>query len=212
MSRKSRTLFAAFAAAFLLATGCASKPHLAVEHFTINAPGGPLPERAPGARPISLAPVRVNPLYLDPSLVYHVGGDRVEVDSYASLAASPRSLLNEAIRASLLQPAVRNLVSGLVGPAGLTVEIFVEEISGDFRRPEEPAAVLSLEVSVYVGDPSPGTLPVLRKVYARREPLPKRTASSVVAAWNRSLPSIMSELGADLAAIPVAEPARKGKR
>ena len=160
---------------------------------------------------MSLAPVRVNPLFLDPSLVYRVGGDRVEVDPYASLAASPRSLLNEAIRASLLrQPAVRDIVSGIVGPSGLTVEVFVQEISGDFTRPGEPAAVLSLEVTAYAGDPAPGAPPLLRKVYTRREPLPKRTAAAVVAAWNGSLADIMKDLGADLAALPVAEQAPKG--
>ena len=60
--------------------------------------------------------------------------------------------------------------------------------------------VLALEISVYQGDPVPGSIPLFRKVYARREPLPQRTAAAVVAAWDAALASIMKELGADLAA------------
>jgi hypothetical protein len=144
----------------------------------------------------------VSPVYLDPALVYRVGGGRVETDPYASLAAAPRFLVTSAIRAYLLrQPGVRNVVQGFVGPQGLTVDIVVQDMSGDFSRPGEPAGALSLEVSVYQGDPVPGSAPLLRKVYARREPLPQRTAAAVVATWDTALASIMKELGADLAAL-----------
>jgi hypothetical protein len=195
----SRAAAAALALAAAFA-GCASKPHLAVEHFAIEVPEGPLPAPAPDARIVALVSVRLNPLFLDPGLVYRVGGDRVEVDPYASLAAPPRSLLKTAIRAYLLrEPGVKDVVQGLAGPKGLTLEITVDEMSGDFSRAGEPAGALSLTASVYAGDPAPGAAPTLRKVYARREPLPQRTAAAVVAAWNRALASIMKELGADLA-------------
>jgi hypothetical protein len=187
--------------------GCGtSKPALDVQRYTIEVPDGPLPAAVPGARLVALSPVRINPLFVGASLVYRVGGDRVEVDHYASLAAAPRSLMTAAIRAYLLrEPGILGVVSGLAGSRGLTIEANLQEMSGDFTRAKEPAGVLSLEVSVYPGDPVPGTLPVFRKVYTRREPLPKRTAEEVVAAWNRALPSIMHELGKDLAA-PLAAP------
>ncbi len=189
-------------AAVAVLAGCASKPALDVQRFAIDVPDGPLPSPVPGARLIALPSVRMNPLFVDSSLVYRVGGDRVEIDHYASLAAPPRSLLTSAIRGYLLrEPGVLGVMPGLVGSRGLTVDVNVQEMSGDFTRPGEPAGVLSLEVSVYPGDPVPGTSPVLRKVYTRREPLPKRTAEAVVAAWNRALPSIMHELGKDLAGL-----------
>jgi uncharacterized lipoprotein YmbA len=199
--RKPRA--AVLAAALLAAAalpGCASKPHLAVETFAIEAPDGPIPAPAPGARVVALSSVRVSPLFLDPGLVYRVGGDRVEVDPYASLAAPPRALLKAAIRAYLLrEPAVKDVVPGLAGPAGLTLEVEVDEMCGDFSRAGASASALSLTATVYAGDPAPGAAPVLRKVYGRREPLPQRTAAAVVAAWNRGLASIMKELGGDLA-------------
>jgi hypothetical protein len=196
-----RTLAALALAAAV--SGCASKPPLVVQRFTLAVPEGPIPDPGPAARLVALPPVRVSPVYLDPSLVYKVGGGRVETDPYASLAAAPRFLMTSAIRAYLLrQPGVRNVVQGFVGPEGLTVDVVVQEMAGDFSRPGEPAGVLSLEVSFYRGDPVPGTAPLLRKVYLRREALSGRTAAAVVAAWDRALPSIMSELGADLAGLP----------
>jgi ABC-type transport auxiliary lipoprotein component len=204
VSPNPRRLFVALVLA-ATASGCTAKPPLEVERFTLDAPDGPLAAPVPGARLVALAPVSVNPVLLDPSLVYRVGGDRLEVDPYASLAAAPRSLMTSAIRAFLLrQPGIRDVVPGLVGPRGLTLAVNVQEMAGDFRSPAEPAGVLSLEVSVYPGDPTPGTPPVLRKVYARREPLPRRTAAAVVSAWNRALVSIMTEIGIDLAALPVS--------
>jgi hypothetical protein len=184
-------------------SGCASKPPLAVQRFTLAIPDGPIPAPGPAARLVALPPVRVNPVYLDPSLVYRIAGGRVESDPYASLAAAPRFLVTSAIRAYLLrQPGVKNVVQGFAGPAGLTVDVVVQEMTGDFSRPADPAGVLSLEVSFYGGDPVPGTAPLLQKVYTRREALPERTAGAVVVAWDRALASIMQELGTDLAALP----------
>ncbi len=185
------------------ASGCASKPPLAVQHFALAAPDGPLPAPAPRARPVALPPVRVHPLFLEPSIVYRVGPGRIERDPYASLAAAPRFLMTSAIRAFLLrQPGVRNVVEGFVGSDGLTVDVIVQEMAGDFTRPGEPAGVLSLEIAIFPGDPVPGSAPLLRKIYARRERLPQRTAAAVVTAWDAALASIMTELGADLAALP----------
>lgn len=184
-------------------SGCASKPPLVVQRFTLAVPEGPIPDPGPAARLVALPPVRVSPVFLDPSLVYRVGGDRVETDPYASLAAAPRFLMTSTIRAFLLrQRGVRDVVQGFVGPQGLTVDVLVQEMAGDFSRPGEPAGALSLEVSVYQGDPVPGSTPLFRKVYARREPLPRRTAAAVVTAWDTALASIMRELGTDLVSLP----------
>ena len=202
MSPSARRPLAALVLAAAV-SACASKPPLVVQRFTLTVPDGPIPEPGPAARLVALPPVRVSPVYLDPSLVYRVGGGRVEVDPYASLAAAPRFLMTSAIRAYLLrQPGVKNVVQGFVGPEGLTVDVVVQDMSGDFSRPGEPAGVLSLEVSFYQGDPVPGSAPLLRKVYTRREALRQRTAADVVAAWDRALVSILEELGADLAALP----------
>ena len=186
-------------------SGCLSRPPLAVRHFVIEAPSGPIPAPAPDARLVGLEPVRVNPVYLGTSFVYKVGENRIEADPYASLAAPPRSMLTAAIRASLVrETSVREVVDGPGGPGALVVEAYVQELSGDFTHTEAPAGVLSIEFTVLAGGVPPGTPPLLRKVYTRREPLPKRTASEVAGSWNRAFPQIMKEFTADLAALPVS--------
>lgn len=204
MSPRSRSACGVLLLAASL-SGCTAKRPLVVEHFTLAVPNDPIPSPGPGARLVALPSVRVNPLFLDPSLVYRLDGGRVEVDPYASLAAAPRYLVTSAIRAFLLrQNGVRDVVQGFVGSGGLTVDVLVQDLAGDFSRPGEAAGVLSLEISIFAGDPVPGSVPLLRKVYARREPLPRRTAAAVVAAWNTALTSIVKELGADLAALPLS--------
>ena len=85
--------------------GCASRPPLAVQRYALAVPTAP--PRAGARRAPRRASSRPDePAFLEPSLVYRVGGGRVEVDPYASLAAPPRSLLTSAIRAYLVrQPA-----------------------------------------------------------------------------------------------------------
>lgn len=211
MRRAARSLPALLAVAAL--GGCASKPALEVRRFVLEAPAGALPAAAPDARVLALPPVRVNPAFLEPSLVYRLEGGRVEIDHYASLAAPPRALLTSAIRAYLLrEPFAKDVVPGLAGPSGLTLEIVVQELSGDFRDPAAGVGALDLELAVYRGDPPPGSTPLFRKVYARREPLPDRTATAVVAAWSRALASIMRDVASDLEALlssrpPAAAPA-----
>lgn len=181
------------------AAACASRPPLPVKRFVLEVPATPLSPPGADSRFLALRPVRINPAFVEPSLVYRSRGEAAEVDPYASLAGPPRSLLNDAIRAWLLrEPGVKDVVPGLAGPNGLTVEIVVAEMSGDFRIPDSPVGALDLEVAVYAGDPAPGAAPLFRKLYTRREPLPERSAAAVVAAWSRALASIVKELGADL--------------
>jgi uncharacterized lipoprotein YmbA len=184
------------------AAACASRAPLSVQRFVLEVPATPLSPPGADSRVLALRPVRINPAFVEPSLVYRTRGETAEVDPYASLAGPPRSLLNDAIRAWLLrEPGVKDVVAGLAGPSGLTVEVLVAEMSGDFRTPGAPVGALDLEIAVYAGDPAPGAAPLFRKLYARRAPLGERSAAAVVAAWSRALGSIVKELGTDLAVV-----------
>ena len=206
MSRLRRTPL--FAILFLLSatpTGCLSRPPLEVQHFVIGAPEGPIPPPAPGARLVELEPVRVNPVYLQTSFVYQVGANRIETDPYAALAAPPRSMLTAAIRACLVrETSVREVIDGPAGPGAFVVVPYVQELAGDFTRPEAPTGVLSIEFAVLAGGAPSTAPPLLRKVYTRREPLPRKTAADLADAWNRAFPAIMKEFSSDFAALPAA--------
>jgi uncharacterized lipoprotein YmbA len=184
---------AALVAAWTLS--CFSRPTLVPQLFTIDPPL----ERpaAPAARRRTLALRRVNVAapFDGRELVYRTGPYRLERDPYAVLAAPPAALLTEAIRSDLTGSIDdAGAARGAHGP-DLLLDVDVGELSGDFVRPEQPAAVLVVTFEVS----SPGAAsPLFRKVYARRAALTARTAEAVVTAWNEALAQSLRDLERDL--------------
>jgi len=180
----------------LLAAGCASKLPRAPESLSIDAPARvPSPARD---RVIAVRTVDVTPLYAGSFLVYRVGEHALERDRYASLAASPGSMLTAAIRGYV---AGADFVRDVVAPGeGLVADAVVQpsavELFGDFGNSEQPTAALTLQFRVLL--PASPARAMLLKTYSRRVPLSQRTAKAVVVAWNKGLAEIMAEFLKDL--------------
>ncbi len=193
----------------LLSCACASKLARTPETFTIDPPPPrPIPASAAN-RIVSLRSFEVAPTYAGTDLVYRVGEHSIERDPYASLAAAPARLLTGAMRGYLRDcDYIRDVVAPGQGlPVDADLEPVLLDLSGDFSNPAEPAAVLTIRIRVLTGPA--GAAPereILLKAYTRRIPLAQRTASAVVAAWNRALGEIMAEFLADLK--PVLPPPR----
>ncbi len=193
-----------FVAALAAMGGCLSKPALVTELFSIDPPApreGPL---SSGARVLCLRRVEVASQFDGKGLLYRTGDHRLERDPYASFAAPPGDMLTAAIREYLRNAAfVRDVVEpgGEVAP-DLLVEVYASELSGDLRRADEAAGVLSLQfLVVSAAGPGAPMPPLLRKEYSRRTRLPRRTADAVVAAWNQGLAEIMRDFLGDLEAV-----------
>ena len=77
------------------------------------------------------------------------------------------------------------------------VEISVSRLFGDFRQPEHPAAVLTMQF-VFFDAPNgvPGKV-ILQKDYSRRMPLDAPTAAALMDGWNQALAEILAEVSAD---------------
>jgi hypothetical protein len=110
--------------------------------------------------------------------------------------ASPAALLADAVREHLAQAG---FVREAAGPGeaplpALSMDVDLQELSGDFVQPEQPAAVIIVAFEVRPANASP----IFRKVYARRTVLPHRTADAVVTAWNAELADVLGELDRDL--------------
>jgi len=82
-----------------------------------------------------------------------------------------------------------------------TLEGYVTEFYGDFRKPEAPAAVLSLRFVLLRREGDRSASVILQKDYSRRVPLSDRTATALVAGWDRALDEILTELVSDLKAV-----------
>src|SRR5262249_7284569 len=92
---------------------------------------------------------------------------------------------------------VRDVVAPGEGvPVDARIEPALLELSGDFTKPDAPAAVMIVHFRV-LGTAMPER-ELLLKTYEARRPIPHRTAEAVVAAWNEDLGEIMQHFLADL--------------
>ena len=200
LSRPWRGPAIALGCAALLA-GCLTRPALVKESFAMPTPTV-RSTPAPGGQVLGLRNIAVSPLFAGKSFVYRTGEHSFERDSYAEFLVPPALAFLGPLRAHLrntgLFADVTETDSALV-PARLA-EIHLGELYGDFRSPNEAFAVLSLRVLLLADAPGKGGHVALQKDYARRLPLPRRTAAALAAGWSQALEEIGAELAADLRA------------
>jgi ABC-type uncharacterized transport system auxiliary subunit len=193
---------AALLAAVLAASAC-SKTVTVPQSFTINPPAARLGASPATGRVLALRRALVDPVYSGSALVYRIGEYRVESDPYARFGSSPAPMLTAAILGYLKDASfVRDVVvPGDVLPVAAEIEPHVSELYGDFRNPDDPAAVLA--ISFRVLEPGAGTnaaKELLSRTYTQRIRVSQRTAASLVVAWNEALAEIMKVFQADLKA------------
>jgi len=190
--------------ALALAGGCLAKPALVPELFSIDAPATQEPRSAAGAFVVAVKKVEVAPAFDGRALVYRTGEHRLERDPYASFAAPPGDLLTGAVRGYLRNaPFARDVVEQGGAPRVdlLVVEVLADEISGDLRPADHAAAILRLRFLVTAGGAGqPRGEPLLEKEYARRAPVPRRTAQAIATGWNEELSGVMTEFVGDVEA------------
>jgi hypothetical protein len=149
---------------------------------------------------VSIRSLRVAAPFDDRSLVYRVGDFSYDADPYAEFLGSPAESLRLPIRSWMRQSDFFGTVVEL-GSAlkpNTMAEVTVLELYGDFRRPPEAAAVLTLR---FVLLDSPGGIPeklAFEGEYSRRVLLKAKNANALMAGWNEALNQILAQLGSDL--------------
>jgi cholesterol transport system auxiliary component len=184
-----------------LSSGCLSRPALRTQTFgfdppAVAAPGG----AARSERVVSIRSLRVAAPFDDRSLVYRVGDFSYDADPYAEFLVSPSESLRGPIRSWMRQSDFFQTVvePGSALKPNTVAEITVLELYGDFRRPPEAAAVLTLR---FVLLDSPGGIPgklAFEAEYSRRVPLKAGNAPALMAGWDEALKQILAQLGSDL--------------
>jgi ABC-type uncharacterized transport system auxiliary subunit len=131
------------------------------------------------------------------SLVYRTGEDSYEQDAYAEFLVPPSRSLARPIRAYLRKTgAFQDVIeTGSALKADSRVEIHATELYGDFRKTTNAAAVLTLQVIFFDGEPGK---PKLQMDCSRRIVLKERTAAALVAGWNKALEQIFGEVATAL--------------
>jgi hypothetical protein len=149
---------------------------------------------------VSIRSLRVAAPFDDRSLVYRVGDFSYDADPYAEFLVSPAESLRLPIRSWMRQCDSFGTVveAGSALKPNTMAEVTVLELYGDFRRPPEAAAVLTLR---FVLLDSPGGIPeklAFEGQYSRRVLLKAKNANALMAGWNEALNQILAQLGSDL--------------
>ncbi|BDG01526.1 ABC-type transport auxiliary lipoprotein family protein [Anaeromyxobacter oryzae] len=201
--------------ALAVAAGCLTRTAVVPQIFSIDPPPVEETRRSAGTYVVSVRRVEVAPPFEARELLYRTGDHRLERDHYAIFAAPPGDLLSGAVRGYLRNATfAREVVEpGAALRAGLVVEVYASEISGDLRRADDAAAVLRLRFVVTIGgdtDTSARGPPLLEKEYSSRTRAARRTADAIATAWNEGLSAIMKEFVADVEAVLARGPTTTG--
>lgn len=183
-----------------LLCGCISRPHLNVRSFAFTDP--PAPKRDPGFqthRVVAIRSLRVAAPFDRRSLVYRVDEYAFESDPYAEFFVPASEGLLTPIRSYLRQAGAFEAVvePGSALKPNTLVEFSVLDLYGDFRKPEQGAAILRLRALLF---DSPNGIPgklVLEREYSRCIPLKARTPDALMAGWNEALAQILAQFVSD---------------
>jgi ABC-type uncharacterized transport system auxiliary subunit len=189
-------------------TGCLSRQALVRQTFALQT-AAPLNGAAPaGQAVLEVRAVEVSPRFEGREFIYRLGADLYQADPYAGFLVSPSRELAIALRSGFRNSAA---FKDVVEPesrlgADSILEVHVTELYGDFRKPGQLAAVLSLRMLFFEAGNGKARQPFLAKEYISRVPLPQKTAAALVAGWNQALGKTLAEAAADFAAARAERP------
>jgi cholesterol transport system auxiliary component len=202
----TRLVFRIFSMLFLASvfglTGCISRPALNKQTFTFNAPAISATNVVTGDRVLGIRSLQIAAPFEGRSLVYRTGEFSYVRDPYAEFLGPPAEELLVPMRGWLRDSGnfIGVTEAGSALKPDLQVEINVNQLFGDFRQPEHPAAVVTMRF-VFFNAPNgvPGKV-ILQKEYSRRIPLSAPTAAALMEGWNQALVEIVAEVSSDFRA------------
>lgn len=176
--------------------GCLSRPPLVKEYYALEAPSRSGPDAPAGSGTLAVQPVTVSPLFDGKALVYRTGEHAYEQDPYAEFLETPGRMATVAVCDYLRHSGVfrQVLEPGDSRHADSRLEVYLDRIYGDFRKPDEGLAVLAIRFRLRPAAGDGSRHEVLQKDYARAIRLEEATAAALVAGWNRALEEIMTDL------------------
>jgi cholesterol transport system auxiliary component len=176
-----------------LLTGCLSRPLLDKQSFLF----APQPPSAAGiirgSRVLGIRDLEIAAPFQGRAFVYRTGEFSYDRDPYAEFMVAPADCLISPICDWMRDAGVFSAVAergGALKPDTL-VEIHVEQLYGDFRKSDNPAAVLAMRFEFFdVSNGVPGR-PILQREYSRNIPLKARTPDALMEGWNEGLTQIL---------------------
>ena len=159
-------------------------------------------ESSAGAgRVLAIRRVEVAAPFATSSFIYRTSELSYERDPYAEFLVPPAESLAPAIREYL---RASGAFSSVVDPGSAQqpntfLEVYVNQLYGDFRQPTATAAVIEARLTWLEAMNGMAGNVLLQKDYSRHLPLQHRTAAAVMAGWNAGLKAIMQQAASDFA-------------
>jgi uncharacterized lipoprotein YmbA len=181
-----------------LLAGCLSKPALNRQTFAFPIPEAALTNNTT-SRVLAIRRLDVAAPFDSRPLVYRTGESTFVRDPYAEFLENPRDTLSVVVREWLRN---HKTFAAVVEPGSALkpdtfVEIAVVRLYGDFRKPKQPAAILTMRFLFFDATNAIPGRALLEKEYTRSTTLDSATPAALMGGWNQSLAQILTEVSAD---------------
>jgi len=183
-----------------LLSGCLSRPSLVKQSFTLSCPPMTSSPATTTNRVLGIKRLMIAAPFDDQSLVYRTGEFSYERDPYAEFLVPPAEAFAVAIRGYFQDSGVFNTVTeaGSAFMPDVLVEIFIDQLYGDFRDHADASAVLAMHFIFFnASTGTPGRV-LEQKACSRRIHVKARTAASLMEGWNEALKEVLNEVCSDL--------------
>jgi len=148
---------------------------------------------------VRLNPISVVSQFADRYLTYRTDDIRYESDFYNQLMASPAVMIKDQAQGWLKgSPAIEFVLpTDVATNPYYLIDGKVLEFYGDYRKIDQPKAILKMEWTVSKSD-SEGIKVLFQKVYPEATTISGTSPRLLVEGWNQALIKVLSELEGDL--------------
>jgi cholesterol transport system auxiliary component len=180
--------------------GCLSRAPMKIETFAFSSPAMTETNGGTGSRVLAIRRLRIDPPFDGRPLVYRTGEFSYERDPYSQFLGLPSDALAVPITGMLRSDGCFSAVvkMGSAARPNTLVEINVNELYGDIRKPGSPSAVLAMQV-IFLDATNglPGKV-ILQKNYSRQILMKSATSAALMEGWNEALVEIFADVASDL--------------
>ncbi len=180
-------------------SGCLSRPALKQQTFSFNSSPLAATNSVAGQPVLAIKKLEIASPFNDRALVYRTGEFAYVRDPYAAFLDSPAQDLMAPLRAELSSQGDFSAVveTGSALKPDTLVEINVSQIYGDFRRPDQAQAVLTMRFTFFAATNGIATQALFQKEYSRALPISAPSAAALMQGWNQALTEILDTVLSD---------------